>query len=72
MKPGFSKRALLEQITAAGARARLYNDDYRCKAFIANLCGRLEVSDPEIAKALAEGAGMSHLYQPKDDKAGNA
>lgn len=56
---------LLGCIARAGDQAAKRPGD-QTRVFIAHLCGGLEVDHPEIAKALANGAGLAHLYEPKE------
>jgi hypothetical protein len=67
MTISIKRRDLLEHITKAADSTRDSSEAYRCRSFIANLCGRLERDYPEIAKALAIGGGMPYLYEPKAD-----
>ena len=56
---------LMGCIARAGDTAAKSHKDYRARAFIAHLCGGLEAEHPDVAKALADGAGLAHLYAPK-------
>ncbi|TAM50191.1 MAG: hypothetical protein EPN57_20430 [Paraburkholderia sp.] len=56
---------LLACIARAGESAAKYPGRYQASDFIAHLCGGLQQDHPDIAKALADGAGLSHLYAPK-------
>jgi hypothetical protein len=60
-----TKTALMEHIKAAGLRADQIAPERheRASTFIAALCGRLEYQHLDIAREIAKGAGMGHLYE---------
>jgi hypothetical protein len=60
-----SKTALIEHMEEAGKRCDTYGTPRheRAATFIAVLCGRLEFQHRDVARALAKGAGMGHLYE---------
>ena len=60
---------LLGCIARAGESAAKYPGRCQASDFIAHLCGGLEAEHPDVAKALAVGAGLAHLYAPKTTEA---
>jgi hypothetical protein len=57
MVRALNKSYLLEHIERAALSASRESEEYRVRCFIASLCGSLENDHPDVAKALALGAG---------------
>jgi hypothetical protein len=60
-KQRFSKALFLEKVEQSARNAAESSIDMRARMFTAGLCGAVEVDHPDLAKALALGAGMTHL-----------
>lgn len=69
MTTRLSKTALIEHMEAVSTRldSMSITRTERPALFIAALCGRLESDFFDVARALANGAGMSHLYEAESN-----
>lgn len=66
-KPQLTEKALIDACERPKSLLKIDDDERARNAdlFIAGLCGVLECDHPRAAHALADAAGMGHLYDTR-------